>query len=428
MDALTFLRERTRTSTGRVLFCSMCIMPPVGGLIGHLAGHNPWSFMDIDAVLCAATAEASGASPYSRLHCSGLAPAAYVYAPQVAAWLEPLVTAMGGLGARWAYVSCLFLPALAVMVWYALGRTLKGGDWRARMLAVSGLVPMAFCGGNLGLVMHALVISSLLVNRWRHWLFIPIVMLCVVVKPTFILYLLVPLFEARPWRERLAVVAGSGAMGLVVVIATAIAAGPLFSSWVHALSSVALRDQPGLGWFAFTTWLGLTPNAPFTLLLTFTFVAAMAASGIAIAEAADLKDDERRLLAIGIIPLLTPRLMDYDLLALVPFVALLLRVAPSIGGRIFRYNVSWLLVGTLGFGVIINVLHILHKWPRSQVDIAAYSIVVLACGAKLAAKRWGQTQGRLYRNDREMIGPSSPLHIRKVPGIGVSQGRPAEEM
>lgn len=413
MDALVFLQDRTKTRTGRVLFCLLCLMPPIGGLIGHLIGRHAWTFMDIDAVLCAAQAEAAGGSPYRVLHCPGLGPAAYVYAPQVAGWFVPLIHAVGVMGARWAYILVLFLPALALLLWYALARPVAGVDWRLRMLAVSGLAPMVFCSGNFGVAMHALVISTLLVWPRKRWAFLAAVLLCVVIKPTFLLYLLVPLFEKAPWRQRLVTVGLSSVAGVGVLVATALTAGPLAAQWRFALKSVALHDQPGLGWLYFSSaWFQMAPDAPVTIVLTLVFMAAMAASGLAIAEAAGLDDDERKVLALGLVPLLTPRLMDYDMLALVPLMALVMRITPALGGRIFRYNVSWVFVGVLGFGIVANVLHIFRTWPRSHVAMAVFCTVILAGGGRLALKELEKGRGLLERKKREKVTLGSPLQVR----------------
>jgi len=426
MDAMVFLRDRTTTHFRRVLFCFVCLLPIVGGVISR-ALHHAWAFMDIDAVLCAAKVEAAGSSPYGALACPGLAPAPYVYAPQVAASLGPWIHVAGAPGAHWIYIICLYIPACLALAWYALGRGLPGVDWRYRMLAISGLSPMAFCSGNFGMVLHAAVIFSFLNqndfgrNRpsepffynascrskrtqftfwhgalvWpkRKWAFTGLVLACSVVKPTFLLYFFVVLFERRPWRDRLLVLAVSGAAGVLVIVATALTAGPLGAAWGQALRSVTLHNQPGMGWFAFTTWLGLAANAPVTVVLTLLFMAAMLASGLGIAEAAGLDDNERKVLALGLVPLLTPRLMDYDMLALAPCVALLMRVTPALGGRIYCYNMSWIFVGVLGFGAANNVLH-LHRWPRCNAAAAVFCAVVLVGGARLAMKKWGKDEGR----------------------------------
>ena len=416
MDGLAFLREKTRTRTSRIVFGILCLYPLVGGVIGHLIGRLHGTFMDVDAVLCAAQAEAAGGSPYGVLHCAGPAPSAYVYAPQVAAAFIPLIHALGMTAVRWACILLLFFPALALLVWYALYRPVNGVDWRVRLLAISGLAPMVFCSGNFGVIMHALVISSLLIWPSRRWVFVPVVLACAVIKPTFLLYLLALLFEARPWRQRWTALALSGAAGLAVMAVVTVTAGPLLAPWHEAMASVALHDQPGLGWLFLTSGLHMAPDAPVTLVLTLVFMVAMAASGIAIAEAAGLDDTERKVLALGLVPLLTPRLMDYDMLALAPCLALLIRVLPALGGRIYRYNISWLYVGGLGFGALTCVLHLSRQWPRSQAAMGLFCLVVLAGGARLVLKEWEKRRGPREREKREMATLGGPLHIRRGTG------------
>ena len=388
MDALAFLRERTKTRLGRVLFCVLCLLPVAGGLLGHILSHK-WAFMDIDAVLCAARSEAAGRSPYDLLpNCPGLGPAPYVYAPQVAALFIPLIHAVGLLGARWIYLCVLFVPATVALVWYALGRGLPGADWRYRLLAVSGLSTMAFWSANFGMVMHAAVIFSLLASPRRKAPFVAAVLACAFIKPTFLVYFAIYLFENRPWRDRLMAFCLASAAGVAVVAATVLTAGPLGVAWKEAIGAVALSQQPGVGWLALTTWLRLAPNAPATLGLTLPYVVAMAASGVAMAEAAKLDDDARLVLALGLVPLMTPRLMDYDMLALVPAMAVVMQVQPLLGGRIYRYNVSWMFVGVLGFGAVANVSHLFRDWPRTPMAMAVFCIAVLAGGARLATKAW----------------------------------------
>ena len=123
MDALAFLRERTKTRIGRVVFCLLCLLPVAGGLVSGLQHHAP-AFMDIDAVLCAAKVEAAGGSPYGALACPGLAPAAYVYAPQIAAGLRAIWSMRWGFRERTLDLSHLPVgPACLALAWYTLGRS-----------------------------------------------------------------------------------------------------------------------------------------------------------------------------------------------------------------------------------------------------------------------------------------------------------------
>jgi len=382
LDALTFLENRTRTRRGKAVFILLCLLPVLGGIIAKLIGHD-WAFMDIDAVLCAAKAEAAGHSPYGVLKCGGIDPAPYVYAPQVAGLFQPLVAAFGALGARLVFIFALLLPATGVLLWFALLRALPDVDWRWRWLAFSGLTPMTFCCGNIGMVMHAAVLLSLLLGRNRRWPFVLTVLLCVALKPTFLAYFILFLFEDRPWKARFANFAGCVAEGLGVVGLICATAGSLARDWHDALRSVTMMDQPGLGWMALTSYVGLEADAGLTIIMTLVFMAAMLASGLAIAEGAGLDDTGRMIAALGIVPLMTPRLMDYDMILIVPYAALLISLTPRLKLRVLEKGLPWVFVAVLGIGIACNILHLKH-WHRTHVAMFLFSSVTLVIGARLA--------------------------------------------
>ncbi len=89
-----------------------------------------------------------------------------------------------------------------------------------------------------------------------------------------------------------------------------------------------------------------------------------------------------------------------------------MRITPALGGRIFRYNVSWVFVGVLGFGIVANVLHIFRTWPRSHVAMAVFCTVILAGGGRLALKELEKGRGLLERKKREKVTLGSPLQVR----------------
>ncbi|WP_443748714.1 glycosyltransferase family 87 protein [Asticcacaulis solisilvae] len=383
MDALTFLQNRTRTPQGRAVFVLLCLMPVVGGIIARLIGHD-WAFMDIDAVLCAAKAEAAGHSPYGVLKCSGIAPAPYVYAPQIAGLFQPLVATFGALGARLVFIFAALLPATAVLLWFALWRAMPDVDWRLRWLAFSGLTPMTFCCGNIGIVMHAAVLLSLLTGKDRRWPFVLTVLVCVALKPTFLAYFIVFLFEDRPWRARFAAFAGCVAEGLGVTGLIFATAGPLGPDWHGALHSVALTAQPGLGWLALTSYTGLPADAAGTVGLTLGFMTAMLACGVAVAEWSRLDGNGRRVMALGLAPLMTPRLMDYDMILIVPCAALLISLTPRLKQPVLEKGLPWVFAGVLGLGIACNIVHLKH-WHRTHVAMFLFCSLILVMGARLAA-------------------------------------------
>ncbi len=382
MDALTFLKGRTRTRRGQGFYIFLCLLPILGGIVAKLIGHD-WAFMDIDAVLCAAKAEAAGHSPYGALKCTGIDPAPYVYAPQVLALFQPLVAVFGALGARLVFIFILLLPATAVLLWFALLRAMPKVDWRLRLLAFSGLTPMTFCCGNIGIVMHACVPLSLLFGKEKRWPFIVAVLLCVAIKPTFMAYFIFFLFEDKPWKARIATFAGCVAEGIGVTGLMVATTGHWGQAWWEAMHSVTLETQPGLGWMALTSYVGLHSDWPVTIVLSLGFMAAMLLAGLAIVEGAGLDDDGRALVALGVAPLMTPRLMDYDMVLTVPYVALLMTLMPRLKYPPLEKCLPWAFVAVLALGIACNVLH-LKRWHRTHVAMFLFCSLTLVMGARLA--------------------------------------------
>jgi len=398
LDALTFLKSRTRTRRGQGFYIFLCLLPILGGIVAKVIGHN-WAFMDIDAVLCAAKAEAAGHSPYGILKCSGIDPAPYVYAPQVLSLFQPLVAAFGALGARLVFTFTLLLPATGVLVWFALLRAMPGIDWRWRLLAFSGLTPMTFCCGNIGIVMHAVVLLSLLFAKEKRWPFIVTVLLCVAIKPTFMAYFVLFLFEEKPWKTRLVTFAGCVAEGLGVTGLMVATTGQWGAAWWQAMHEVTLETQPGLGWMALTSYIGLHSDWPVTILLSLGFTAAMVLAGLAIAELGRLDGHGRLLLTLGVAPLMTPRLMDYDMILIVPYAALLMTLMPRLKMPVLETWLPWAFVAVLGIGIACNILHF-KRWHRTHVAMFLFCSLTLVMGARLAVLN---LSARKKKNEEGML-------------------------
>ncbi len=393
-------------------FYLLCLFPVLAGAFVRLT-HHGWVLMDIDAVLCAAQASGQGLSPYTAHACPGLAPAAYVYAPQFAAVLAPLVKTLGPMTVRFIYVVGLLVPAAACLIWFALVRK-SGLSTAYRWLAFSALTPMAFCCGNVGLVMHAGILAGVVASRlWsrRRWPFVVTVVLCAAVKPTFLAYLIVLLFEDRAWRLRLRDFAVAATAGAAMVGAVFASAGVYRDTWRTALHAVALHDQPGLGWLALTAWLGIPAGSIPMLIVTVLFMAAMLGAGLAIARWGDLDSEARWLLGFGIAPLLTPRLMDYDMLLIVPFAALLMRVSQKAGPRFQRLS-GWLFTTVLLVGIAANMLEV-KAWHRTHIAMFLFASLTLVLGARLAWRALGEKkneEGRLPGGGKgEMVHRGKPV-------------------
>ncbi len=373
MTAGSLLQNLTRAKWQHGLFIALCLFPVVTGLSAKLTGHN-WIFMDADAVVCAARNVSLSLSPYAAAPCPGLAPAPYVYAPQVAQVLAPVVETFGARTVRDIYVIAGLLPAILFLLWFALIKPFPGVAQPYRWLAFVALSPMTFACANIGIVMHTAVLLSLLTKR--RWVFVAAVLACVYLKPTFLGYLLILLMQDRPWRSCLRDFIVAAGLGVIVAGLMWLDAGAGAAAWVAALHGVAVQDQPGLGWFALTDWISIAAGTPLSLGLALGFVAVMAASAIVIARRGGWSADERLALGMGLAALMTPRLMDYDMV-LIPLAAALLI------SRSRSAVLSWLFVLPLALGIAANLLH--AKWyHRTHVAMFVFSVLTVAMAAKMA--------------------------------------------
>lgn len=393
MDGLMVLRRWTQGKWGFGIFALICMFPVVAGSIARTR-LGKWVFMDVDAVLCAADRMRAGQSPYHVVKhavCNGGDPAAFVYAPQIAALFMPAVEMFGVAGARGLYLGLVLLPALLFLFWYALIKPFGGLDVRYRLLGIGGLTAITLWCANLGLIMHAAVLASLVLvprnHTWGRIPFIVVVCLCACVKPIFLTYFVVFLLEEQPCRQRLKLFLASSLVGIATVATIVLTAGEHGEAWMTAIRAVALSEQPGLGWSSWTSAIGIPTDSTANTLLALGFMAIVAVSGLIIAHWGGLSNDERTLLGVGLAPLMTPRLCDYDMILLVPFAALVMSVAHRQGGRIFRYNLSWLFCGVLLIGVAANLFEI-KPYYRPHYATLLTTFITLAVGWMLLVRNW----------------------------------------
>ncbi|ESQ83149.1 hypothetical protein AEAC466_14910 [Asticcacaulis sp. AC466] len=395
MDALTVLRRLTGFKPLLLLFMLFCAWPVVAGLY-HMLTHGAWILMDIDAVLCGAKTLASGHSPYA-IHppsCGGNRPAAYVYAPQVAHLFVPFIDALGINGARTLFLIALLAPATLFLLWFALVKRFDGIDIRWRWLAFAALTPMTFVCANVGIVMHAMVLASLFFfrpgqgagddagdERWRYarWPFTVTVLLCSCVKPTFLAYFVIFLLDdIALWRRGFAF-SWRAVAGVAVNQIMILTDGHYGKAWQKTLHSVTLARQPGMGWFELTNFVFHVPGkSDLNWQLALGFMAVMTLAGMAIAHWGRMDDDERLLFGMGLVPLMTPRILDYDMILIVPYAALLMAVAYRVGGGVFRFLLSWLFTGWMVWGILTYILHIegWHRTPMAMLLFGCLTVIV----------------------------------------------------
>ena len=356
------------------LFAFVFLFPILGNVISRLTRKHGWWLNDYDALICGAHSVGLGQSPYSlNPVCDGIRPAPFVYAPQVGAFFAPLVNGLGFAGARLVYLIPL-VPALIVLVWFALKYTVPKAPVWLRLMTFAAINGSVLACGNIGLVLHAVVVLAALNLKRTRPLFVVAVVIGALVKPVFLTYLIVLLMEERPLGLRLRDFALSTALGLAAVAWLMLAAGPFGAQWHAILNAIVIQQQPGIGLFSYTSLIGFPAASPIAMALYLPFAVLIAVSGLILAEWSGFGKRERIVLGLGVAQLLNPRLMDYDLFVLTPAVVLIVMQARAFGPRAFAWT-SWAFVGVLVFAVVINAVggpHVNDAVKRAPIAVFVY--------------------------------------------------------
>lgn len=370
------------------LFGFVFLFPILGNVISRLTRKHGWWLNDYDALICGAHSIGLGQSPYSlNPVCEGIRPAPFVYAPQVGAVFAPLVNGLGFAGARWVFLIAL-LPALAVLVWFGLYKALPKAPFWLRLMTFAAINGSVFACGNIGLVLHAIVIAAALNMPRTRWLFVAAVILGALVKPVFLTYLIVLLLEKRALGVRLRDFAVAAVLGLGAVAGLMLDAGPFGAAWHATLNAIVIQQQPGIGLFSYTSLIGFPAASPVAELLYLPFAAAIAISGLVLAEWGEFDAGERVVLGMGVAQLLNPRLMDYDLFVLTPAVVMVVMQARAFGPKVFAW-VSWAFAGVLVFAVALNAFggaHVNDLIKRAPIAVFVYCGLLIFVAAQTALK------------------------------------------
>ncbi len=373
-DALNLVNRLTGQAWMAGLFALVFLFPILGNVISRLTRKHGWWLNDYDALICGAHSVGLGQSPYSlNPVCDGIRPAPFVYAPQVGAVLAPLVNGLGFSGARLVYLIPL-LPALGLLVWFALKYTLPKAPFWLRLMTFAAINGSVLACGNIGLVLHALVLLTALNLKRTRPLFVVAVIVGAMVKPVFLTYLIVLLMEERPLGLRVRDFAISAALGLAAVAWLMLDAGPFGAQWHAILNAIVIQQQPGIGLFSYTSLIGFPAASPVAQVLYLPFALLIAASGLVLAEWSGFNARERVVLGLGVAQLLNPRLMDYDLFVLTPAIVLVVMQARAFGPRAFTWA-SWAFVGVLVFAVVINAVggpHVNDAVKRAPIAVFVY--------------------------------------------------------
>lgn len=331
----------------------LCLLPFLAGLIHRLL-RPMHQFMDADAMACAGQQVLAHGTAYDvGVLCPGIwPPMPYVYTPP-AAWIMALLQGATGTSFTLGLYGALYFAVLL-----AVFRALLRGDgltaWRAPfLLGLSGsAVPM----GNLSVILHGTLFFAATALRRRPVLLLPLIVLAGLLKPTFGVYAVLPLFcEASP-RRRIAVSAGA-ALTLAAALLLFRAAAPHgFAQWLDILTRANALLSHGHGFQLIAPYLGAHGAAGFVLLYGLYAALLLAAAGSLLPR---LDGPARMALGVLTCLLLYPRLMDYDFYT-APFglavLASLLAAVPKFRAGLFLAGLTVAAVGGLAGGLLFYLL------------------------------------------------------------------------
>jgi len=180
-------------------------------------------------------------------------------------------------------------------------------------------------------------------------------------------------------------------LGLACVAAIMLADDRFHHAWQKTLNSVTLKRQVGMGWFELTTFVFHVPaGSRLNAELAAAFMAVMTLSGLAMAQWGNrgrpLDNDERLVLGMGIVPLMIPRLLDYDMVLIVPFAALLISLIQRNAPRAAGIPLSWIFVLWLGYGILAYAMD-WHGWHRTPMDMLLFGCLSVIAGLTVALRR-----------------------------------------
>lgn len=321
-------------------------MPVWSSLLGRLV-KGKWWFNDFDALICGADHLRRGLSPYSLTPvCDGLNPAPYVYAPQIGQAFAPLLDALGFSGLKTVYAIAL-LAVLGFTFWFILIRKWPRVPLIWRLLGFGVLTGSSVASGNIGLMLHGLILIAAL-NLHRSLIpFVLMVLLAACVKPFLLTYMIVLMFTEQPFRTRLLQTAAASLTG-VSLVATLFLTAPYAAEWSALRDSIVAQEQSGMSWFSWINALGFDTYSPVSLGGLVIYLGLTSLCGLMIAESSGANRTERILIGLTFALLLNPRLMDYDLLLMPLGMALIVALSVSTGTKAFRMiSAAYLCLSTL---------------------------------------------------------------------------------
>lgn len=365
------LERYTRKPWQISLWAFFFTMPVWSSLLGRLV-KGKWWFNDFDALICGADHLRRGLSPYSLAPvCEGLNPAPYVYAPQIGQAFAPLLEMLGFSGLKALYALAL-LAVLGFSFWFILIRKWPRVPLVWRLLGFGVLTGSSIASGNIGLMLHGLILIAAL-NLHRSLIpFVIIVLLAACIKPFLLTYMIVLMFTEQPFRARLVQTAAATMVGAALVAALFLNA-PYAAEWSALRDSIVAQEQSGMSWFSWINALGFNTYSPLSLGGLVIYLALTSLCGLIIAERSGADRTERIIIGLTFALLLNPRLMDYDLLLMPLGMAVIVALSASAGTKPFRLiSLSYLALSALC--LVLRMADISGYAPDS-VAVLAYVLL-----------------------------------------------------
>jgi hypothetical protein len=374
MNAFDWLKSKTQKKSSLYWLIFLSLFPLIAHIVGRIVKQK-WWLNDFDALICGADYLRRGLSPYEvKPFCDGLLAPPYVYAPQVAEFWVPIINSFGLIGTKAIYM-IFIIPVMGVILWYALRKTFADLALRWRIIGFCVLSGSALSCGNIIFVFHALAIVCGLRLAKTRWPFLLVVLAGSLIKPVFLTYLIVFIYQNKPFMSRISVALIGAVLGLAGYAYIISTAGPYYAEWQQLVDRIVLKEQPGYGFFGWVAVIGLEATHPISLIGFGLYFVALAMGGFILVEVASLDDDRRLLLGLGMAQLLNPRLMAYDMLYLPVFAAVVIMLAVPLGERFFN-RVTWAYLSVCGVGFFLAALDIIKPASMAALAFAALTLTI----------------------------------------------------
>lgn len=364
-DAPAWLSSRLTTPAALGWYIFAFTTPLVGGLIGRIVKERPW-LVDFDALACAGVNMARDLSPYAiKPFCAGMKATPYVYAPQIADVFGHMIEALSYDLLRLTYLMALAV-ALGFIGWVGMVKAMPNAPNALRIPVYAILTGGSVASGNIGILLHAIILLCALQLDKQRWPFILAVIFGAFFKPTLMTYFIVLLYQNRPLKLRLMTGIAAGITGILAYFALIKSAGHLSDEWRASLDQIVLTEQPGIGFFSWMPWIGLEPSSTASIILAVLFMAMIAGLGFAMAHWGKITAFERIMLGLGVAQLLNPRLMDYDILYIAPAVVLMATMSRHLSQIQYRI-VTWSLL------IMCASILLINNWDANALPIIPMS-------------------------------------------------------